>query len=155
MAEQTTNLEPRIARLERTNQRLIVLVAGLALYIIYAAVATPSTSRARAFQLVDEAGVVRAELQLRPQGPGLFVKDERGRDRVAVFHDTSTSGVFVFDSTGTTRIGVAQFAHGGGGFALHGPDSKGAAVLYLKGEGSLRFFSEDGAVTNQVTASGR
>ncbi len=32
----------------------------------------------------------------------------------------------------TTRVGVAQFAHGGGGVALYGPDSKVAAVLYLK-----------------------
>ena len=44
------------------------------------------------------------------------------------------------------------FAHGGGVVALHGQDSKGAAVLYLKDEGSLRFFESEGGITNQVTA---
>ena len=47
---------------------------------------------------------------------------------------------------GTTRVGVAQFAHGGGGFALHGPEAKGAAVLYLQGDGSLTFYGPDGDV---------
>jgi hypothetical protein len=73
-------------------------------------------------------------------------------DRVALLHEADTDGLFVMDAEGTTRIGVAQFSHGGGGFALHGPESKGAAVLYLKGDGSLRFFDQEGAVTNQVLA---
>lgn len=155
MPDHTSELEPRIAGLERSNRILTVVTLGLLAYVGYAAVATPRVSRAQSFQLLDEAGALRAELHLREDNPGLYLKDARGVDRVAVFHDTSTSGLYVFDVAGTTRIGVAQFAHGGGGVALHGPESKGAAVLYLKGEGSLRFFSEDGTVTNQVSASGR
>ncbi len=46
---------------------------------------------------------------------------------------------------------MAQFAHGGG-VALRGPDSKGAAVLYFKDQGSLRSFDSEGQVTNQVLA---
>lgn len=52
--------------------------------------------------------------------------------------------------TGDTRIGVAQFAHGGGGFALHGPEAKGAAVLYLKERGTLTFYGDEGGVTRQA-----
>jgi hypothetical protein len=43
-------------------------------------------------------------------------------------------------------VGGTLFAHGGGGFALHGPEAKGAAVLYLKGDGNLTFFGAEGEV---------
>jgi hypothetical protein len=49
-----------------------------------------------------------------------------------------------------SRVVAAQFAHGRGGFALHGPESKGAAVLYLKEEGSLTFHGSDGEVTARL-----
>ena len=45
------------------------------------------------------------------------------------------------------RVGVAQFSHGGGGFALHGPGTRGAAVLYLRGDGSLTQYDTTGVVT--------
>ena len=34
----------------------------------------------------------------------------------------------------------------GRGFALHGPDAKGAAVLCLAEEGSLTFYGDEGQV---------
>jgi len=43
-------------------------------------------------------------------------------------------------------IGLSQFAHGGGGLALHGENSKGASVLYHKGSGSLSFYDMEGNV---------
>ena len=45
---------------------------------------------------------------------------------------------------------MAQFAHGGGGVALHGPRDKGAAVLYYKGAGSLTMYDEAGKVVARV-----
>lgn len=48
---------------------------------------------------------------------------------------------------GDTRLGAAQFAHGGGGYALHGPGGRGAAVLYLSGDGSLTIYDAEGGVT--------
>jgi hypothetical protein len=48
----------------------------------------------------------------------------------------------------SNRILVAAL----GGVALHGPEGKGTAVLYLKGEGSLRFFGAAGNVTDQFPA---
>ena len=58
------------------------------------------------------------------------------------------------DETGGTRLGAAQFAHGGGGYALHGPEMKGAAVLYLKGEGSLSMYDAEGELTDRFPGSG-
>ncbi|MDH3732773.1 MAG: hypothetical protein OEU54_04530 [Gemmatimonadota bacterium] len=34
----------------------------------------------------------------------------------------------------------------------HGPEMKGAAVLYLKGDGSLTFYGDDGAVLDRFPA---
>lgn len=88
-----------------------------------------------------------------PHGsPGLYLKDSNGVKRAALFHADDATGPYIMDADGVTRIGIAQFAHGGGGVALHGPESKGAAVLYLKDEGSLRFFDSEGVVTHQVVA---
>ena len=83
--------------------------------------------------------------------------DDAGQVRIDLRHDTTETGLFVLDESGGTRISVAQFGHGGGGFALHGPEMKGAAVLYLKGQGSLTFFDEAGEVTQRIPSpsSGR
>lgn len=129
---------------------IVILVAGLS--VLYS---DRDVVRARAIQLVGSNGEVRAELVVRNGSPGLYLKDVSGLDRVALFDEPDGSGLHVMDSDGVTRIGVVQFAHGGGGVALHGPESKGAAVLYLKQSGSLRFFDRDGKVTNEVSAAGR
>jgi hypothetical protein len=125
-------LEARLARLERSNRFL--LAAALVLGALFVAGFTQDSHaitdlvRAQRIQLVDGSGRVRIDLR----------------------HDTTETGLFILDESGGTRIGVAQFAHGGGGFALHGPDMKGAAVLYLKGQGSLTFFDETGEVTHRI-----
>jgi hypothetical protein len=36
-------------------------------------------------------------------------------------HTADTTGLFVPDGEGVTRLGAAQFAHGGGGYALQTP----------------------------------
>jgi len=81
---------------------------------------------------------------------GLFINDPNDRLRVAAVQDQSQSAFYVFDTTGTIRIGVAQFAHGGEGIALHGENSKGAAVLYYKDSGSLSFYDTDGKITSRI-----
>lgn len=108
--------------------------------------------RAQSLQLVSADGKVLAELAAADGNPGLYLKDSNGVKRAALFHADDATGLYIMDADGVTRIGIAQFAHGGGGVALHGPDSKGAAVLYLKDEGSLRFFDSEGVVTHQVVA---
>jgi len=145
------SLEARVARVERFNRTLLVTLAIiLAGVLVVGAGKTPGKVTSSSFELVDSDGRVRATLAMGEDGPLLALKDEAGTDRLSVAHAKDGTGVYISDETGTTRIGVAQFAHGGGGVALHGPDSKGAAVLYLKGSGSLRFFDTKGNVTTQL-----
>lgn len=149
--------EHRLAVLERRVRW------GGALCLGFAAVALLSAAtrqdrvaeelRARRIALVDAEGRVRAELGIDPDGSaGLFVRDVEGRPRAMVVHDEQQSALYLLDQEGTIRLGSAQFAHGGGGYALHGPGSKGGAVLYLKGDGSLTFYGEDGTVQERIPA---
>ncbi|MBE0593167.1 MAG: hypothetical protein IH616_12275 [Gemmatimonadales bacterium] len=130
-----TGLEYRVLRLERANRWL---GAGLALSLVVCLGAflppraqSPDILRARRLQVIDDQGRVRIDLR----------------------HDSTETGLFVLDGVGEPRVGAAQFAHGGGGFALHGPGLKGAAVLYLKGTGSLTFFDSAGTVTSRFPPS--
>jgi len=119
----------RVARLERQN-RLLLISFILVLGVSVAAFASeagqvPDLVQARRIQLVDQEGRVRMDLA----------------------HDSSGTRLYVHDAAGDVRVGVAQFSHGGGGVALHGPGGKGAAVLYLRGDGSLTLYDTTGAVT--------
>jgi hypothetical protein len=70
--------------------------------------------------------------------------DASGRAGTGLRRNTAAIGMFVVDESGGTRSGVAQFSHGGGRFALHGPDMRGAAVSHLKGSGSPTLCDETG-----------
>lgn len=145
-------LEGRLARLEKQNRLFRALLAAVAVMSIVAASQPADAISASGFRLLDEQGRVRAELAIREGAPGLYILHEEGRDRLVATHDAAGTGLYLKDEEGHSRVGVAQFAHGGGGVALHGPGARGAAVLYFKGEGSLRFFDEEGKVTNKVGA---
>lgn len=149
MEQDPRNFEVRLNRLATWNRVLsIVIVAGLFAFILNQT-SESETLRAASFQLVDDAGVLLAEFAVRDGNPGLYLVDADGNTRAAMFHAPDGTGLYIMDSDGVTRIGIAQFAHGGGGIALHGEQSRGAAVLYLKEKGSLRFFNADGNVTNE------
>ena len=152
MAMTTDMLELRLNRLERTNKGLLAL---LVLGLLLGAGVTPEPAdvlQARSIQVVDAQGLVRAEISTRDGDAGVYLTDAQGKRRLALFHADDATGLYINDETETTRIGVAQFSHGGGGVALHGPESRGAAVLYYKDGGSLRFFDADGTVTEQITS---
>lgn len=144
-----SSLEDRVRRLERTNRALwIALAAGL---LLAARAPFSDVVRATRFELVDDEGRVQARLAEDPEhGVGLFVLDDEGRLRLKAGHHEGSSGLFLLDDKGHVRVGAAQFAHGGGGIALHGEESRGATVLYMQdGKGSLRLFDGEGAVTAQ------
>jgi len=145
----------RLARVERRQRWLaaafLTLGAGWVGTAARDVSEVPDVLRARAVQMVDAEGRVRAELAIDDDGSaGLFVRDEEGRSRAVLVHDAAQSALYLLDEDGTIRVGSAQYAHGGGGFALHGPKSEGAAVLYLKDEGSLTFYGHDGAVLERI-----
>lgn len=131
-----SDLQRRVRRLERWNAALLALMGVLVAGTLLAArspAQVPDEIQARRIQLVDAEGRVRIDLR----------------------HDDEETGMFILDDAGDTRLGAAQFAHGGGGYALHGPGGRGAAVLYLKGEGSLTMYDEDGDVVARLSEAGR
>jgi hypothetical protein len=129
MSNEQACLTHRVRRLERSNRRLMAgLFVGFCLSLVAFASQqgdAPAVLQAQRFQLVDDTGHVWIDLK----------------------HDSAETAIFLFDDSGTVRVGVAQFAHGGGGFALHGPQSRGAAVLYLRDQGSLTFYDAEDEAT--------
>jgi len=142
MSEVTSELERRIHRLEIVNR---VLLAGVVIALV-----VPWARSGASASGVDAAGALAAD-QVVPliSARRIQVVDDQGRVRVDLHHDQEETGLFILDEQGDTRVGAAQFAHGGGGYALHGPGGRGAAVLYLKGEGSLTMYDGDGAVASR------
>ncbi len=150
MTTTTHTIELRIARLERRTRIYQILLLAAAAVGLMALTMDDGTLRARSFELMSDDGPVRASLRLDDSHPVFVLNDENGVERLRLFYEPEATGLYVLDEENTPRIGIAQFAHGGGGVALHGPQSKGAAVLYLHDTGSLRFFDADGEVTTQV-----
>jgi hypothetical protein len=150
------HIEDRLAAMERRSRRATLLVLVLLSAALIAWVGGPQSApealTAQAFQLVDAEGNVWAELALRENGPALVLFDGEGVTRASLIHSDDESALYLRDEKGDIRVGAAQFAHGGGGFALHGPGGDGAAVLYLKGDGSLTFYDVNGEATARVPA---
>lgn len=161
-----TTLESRLASLEKRSRRSGVALLAAVVVMTLSAFAPhddetlkagtivpidAETLRARKIELVDAEGRVRAELAIDEDGSaGLFLHDEEGRVRASLAHDESQTALYLRDAEGGIRVGAAQYSHGGGGFALHGPGAKGTAVLYLKDEGSLTFYDGAGEVIHRI-----
>jgi hypothetical protein len=155
MSDDVGQIHQRLQRLESSNRRLGVAVAVLSAVIALLGATparfAPDVVSASSFRVVDASGAVVTSLESRESGPGLFIMDSEGRERVALVHDSEQTALFLKDENGHSRVGAAQFAHGGGGFALHGEDMKGAAVLYLKDtKGSLSIIDSEGIVVRRV-----
>ena len=152
-------LEQRVRRLEWWNRLLLLTLTSLVVYgfgarVVPAKTKTEKVVRAERLEIMDENGNEAVVLGFDEQGSaGVFVRDGAGTVRLALAHDPGGSALFISDSEGVIRVGVAQFAHGGGGVALHGPDSKGAAVLYFQESGSLTFYDAEGDPTFKVPDS--
>lgn len=150
------HVEQRLAALERKSRRALFLTLTLLSAVLIAWVsapqATPEVLSAQSFELVDADGNVWAELSLQDGGPALTLYDGESTARVSLGHSDDETALFIRDEKGETRVGAAQFAHGGGGFALHGPKGEGAAVLYLKGDGNLTFYDVNGEATSRIPA---
>jgi hypothetical protein len=141
------DLYHRLDRLERSNRRWKgAVLTGLMLLTIGWALPAEDTVRAEAFELIDGQGRVRALLALEDSNPELHLLDEDGVRRASLVHDAQQTGLFLQDPEGDTRVGAAYFAHGGSGYALHGPGGEGAFVLYLKDTGTLTHYGPGGDV---------
>lgn len=150
------DLQNRVRRLEWWNRLLVLSVAG-ALTLGFTSQVAPARRgtdrlvRAERLEIVDPEGRARIVVGLDEHGSaGVMVNDSDGEARVTLLHDSEGSALFIRDAEGTIRIGVAQFADGGGGVALHGPDSRGAAVLHYQEAGSLTFYDAEGEPTLRI-----
>jgi len=144
------NLETRMRRLEWANRVLWVGILCLSFYgfrerAMPTAAKTEKLVRTERVEIVDPQGRTALVVGLDDQNAtGLYINDPDGSMRVALAHDANGSALFLRDADGVVRVGVAQFSHGGGGVALHGPASQGAAVLYFKEKGTLTFYDPAG-----------
>jgi hypothetical protein len=149
-------MECRIARLEARLRALVMVgIAGLSLLTLGALAGEDSDGvvRTRALEVVDESGRVRAALRTEKGHPELVLYDASGTPRASLLQDPDQSALFLRDAEGTIRVGAAHFAHGGGGIALHGEESRGAVALYLaEGRGALSFYGPDGTLLHRVPA---
>jgi hypothetical protein len=149
------DLHLRLDGLERSNRRWKgAALIGLAMLTLGWALPAEDTVRAEAFELIDPQGNVRAELMLEDSNPELHLLDEDGVRRASLVHDAQQTGLFLQDAEGDTRVGAAHFAHGGGGYALHGPGGEGALVLYLRETGTLTHYGPDGEVVARFPERG-
>ncbi len=151
MTNNNDAIQLKIRRLEKAVFLLLLTVLALTVQVI-SPLFSSNIQQAQGFQLVNKNNQVLAGLELEQDFPQLYLTDLAGNKRLVATHNDDGSHIFLKDQTGTTRVGIAQFAHGGGGFALHGEQSKGAAVLYLKETASLRFFDQAGNVIQHIKA---
>ena len=127
-----SSLEERLRRLERRSRAWSVTAVSALCLLLLTAIdrSQDEVLAAERFELVDDKGRLRAEIGIDEDGSaGFFVLDLGGRVRASVTHDDAQAAMYLRDEAGTIRVGAAQFAHGGGGFALHGDESKRGAVL--------------------------
>jgi len=149
-------LEQRIVALEAQSRRWKMFgLACLLTVLVWTCYpsAVQDAVRARSFALVDADSRTYAEIKMTDGGPGLYLIDAGGVARLSLVHNEEETALYLRDADDQVRIGVAQFAHGGGGVALHGAAAKGAAVLYFKEEGSLTFYDSEGNVIARSPSS--
>ncbi len=147
----------RIEALESSNRRLrkllgIVAASSCLLFAGWRQ-SDPDVIRAQRFVLVDDPGQNLGHWSVNGGVPGLYLHDVSGTERIALFSDQDSTALFLKDATGTTRVGTALFPHGGG-FALHGTDAKGAAVMTLmKQRPGIAFYDDAGNVTREILST--
>lgn len=96
------------------SQRLVIGLAGLNVVLVasvlvqshrVSAAADAGTIRARAFELVDERGRVRAQLNVESDGEAVFrLRDSKGEIRVKLGADADGSGLLLIDGATEPRI---------------------------------------------------
>jgi len=104
------------------TRRLILVLTAInvlvaALSILHsgrvAAAGAPETLRARAIELVDQQGRVRAQLNVESNGEAVFrLRDSQGEIRVKLAGGGDGSGLVLLD--GSTEPAIHMLAKGGG-----------------------------------------
>jgi hypothetical protein len=91
-----------------TERRLLVVLIGINVVLVAAllartqgtAAASPETVRAKAIELVDEHGQVRAQLNVESSGEAVFrLRDSKGQIRVKLDANGDGSGLLLLDES--------------------------------------------------------
>lgn len=138
------------SKIRHLKMGLFLIGSCLCLLFVSGAGFLPSVQRAERYEVLDGSGQLRGIFGVYDEGVMIRLLDDSGREKVKIVENGDEVGMFLNDSLGVVRVGVAQFAHGGGGIALHGPQSKGAAVLYYKDSGTLTFYEKDGTARLKI-----
>jgi hypothetical protein len=100
------------------NKRFAIVVVGASFLVLFCLAAepkreipqnTPGVLRARAFELVDDAGKIRASITVETNGSAVFrMRDAEGTIRVKIDAKETGSGLLLLDET--TNPGVQVLA---------------------------------------------
>ncbi|MGH7812908.1 MAG: hypothetical protein ACREQI_02765 [Candidatus Binataceae bacterium] len=104
-------IRERLIRVEKRVWRYRIAVAVVGIIAVIGAggwVFTPfETVQARAFQLVDASGHVRAVMETTGNGTGLILFDKAEKPQVALMALTSGTDFTLYDEAGTQRADLA------------------------------------------------
>jgi hypothetical protein len=130
-------LAERVARLERSNQRLygvvVLLIAAAALQTFWHFLPTPGIVVAKRFMLRPPSGPVRAELALWDDGtPALRLNNDRGEARaILALRRDGNLGLRLTDDHFNNRLELNVGPDGTPRVGLSGPDGKSRADLWV------------------------
>ncbi len=132
MGSEAEEIRERLALVERSMRRYrtalaamgLIAVAALAGPSLVGAAKVPAVIQAKAFQMVDDSGRVRAMLATVHNNTRLDLFDEAGKARVVLDTAGNTTGLHLYDEAGK------------GGASLE--TASNTAVLYLFDEASKR-----------------
>ncbi len=148
MERERTDLEVRLARLERSQRRLRCLVATMIALIVGAislgATATPQhpgTIVAESLHLVDKQGQVR--ILINPRA-GVSLLDERRRPRAVLSVDNTGPGLALYGQTSKAGA-IFNVNDDGPAIAMRDNDGNTRALLTTGAQGAALIMSDEGA----------
>ena len=147
----------RLDQIERQNRRwrllvlfLFLLLGGMLAFVIvdrWTGLFVPAQVAARSFTVLDENGVMRAELGSNNGNPRLALFDREGRNRLSVGVEASGAPIFtIADEQEQPRAALLLDAAGKAGLSLLDQQNRTRAALIVEEDGrtSLSILDDAG-----------
>jgi hypothetical protein len=151
-----TNLETRVASLEKSIRFYQFLLSGIVLIALAFTVTSfknnqvPEKITAKAFEVVDANGKVLVSLSSYNGNGSVTTYDKNGNYLVDILSNTSGFGnINLYDGKGKTTMQLYNVKGGGGALAIKNKDGKDAVMLSLMTSGSGH-ISMNNAVGNPL-----
>jgi hypothetical protein len=134
MTSEVDNLAQRVAKLERHNRQLKMVVLGVALcmatFFLVGAAKPPRTLEAEKLVILDRHGRARitigtpaisgATVDVNPDDPVIWLRDDKGTDRAML----ATDGLFFANSKARPTVRLDSDTNGLSGLKFYGTDGK-------------------------------